>query len=319
MPCSSRRSFAGRCHPRFHPYHLMMMAMEDPELREACSEASKEKGNGTSFVDSLVDPKARWNEDASDDHYSFQLDVPGVMAHNITIEEMKGDIEVTAIRFDTTTGDITKTFQESFFVKPAEAVLAETKATLKDGVLTILVPKKKPEEPVELKVEATDPPPLDANDQHAKELRVTVDLPGVKISDVQVHSIAARNGRALRMVASRTMGDGTIRSIRRLFKDDGEAPISDMKQARVFLQDGVLTLVAPRMGKEDDSEAAMDETQARMRTIHVTDEGASFTHTAFASLQLDEETDASNEMAVETVSAGEEKEWEQVAKKTGSD
>ena len=83
-----------------------------------------------------------------------------------------------------------------------------------------------------------------------------------------------------------------------------------MELARAFLQDGVFTLVAPSIDGDTDQESTMDSTGVTaMRTFLVTEEdgdGNAVSPSAFESLRVSEENDASNEMVVETVS--EEKE-----------
>ena len=291
-----------------------MMMMAEPELREALFGSSKETA---ATAAEMVDSKGRWNDDST--NYSFQLDIPGVLAHNITIEELNGDIEVTAIRFDTTTGDIFKTYQDTFYLKPTEAILSDTTAILKDGVLTILVPKKKPEEPVQVEVESTSPPPSVAYVDKT-EFRITVDLPGVKTDDITVQYGPSTDGKAVHLEARRLMDDGTIRYTRRTFDLGNQAATSNMALARAFLQDGIFTLVAPPIHGITDSESTADSTAMRM--IAVTEEnghGQSVAPSAFAALRLSGEDGETNAMVVDTVSASEEKEWEQVTKKTTSD
>merc|ERR1712157_640768 len=64
------------------------------------------------------------------------------------------------------------------------------KATLVDGVLTVLVPKKDIKEIqqascFEIKVENTDAPPVQ-DDKKDESIRLTFDLPGVKVTDTKV-------------------------------------------------------------------------------------------------------------------------------------
>ena len=309
MPCSFRRS-GNRYAARFHPY---MMAATDPVLHAVLfgTDTQTEEDEATRL--SFVENKARWNE-AEEDHYSFQLDVPGVMANHVTIEETNGEMEVTAIRFDSLTGDVTKSYKEIFYIKPQAAVLSDTRATLKDGVLTIVVPKKKPQEPIEMEIEIVSPPPPSAS-ASVTYFRVTLDLPGVKIGNIHVHAHEDK----LHILASRTIGD-RVMNIRRIFEIQ---PSTDMTQARAFLQDGVFTFLAPIVAV-DNAASATDSAAVTTRNIPVVEEHdeddcgvpPSF---AFLNLKEDQEEKADNnenKMAVQTAVESDEKEWEQIADKS---
>merc|ERR1719218_594481 len=136
MPsCSSRRS--NHCFARrFHPYALNPMAaflFDDDDDDDMIPSAS--------FLQQYTKNKARWNEEESNDSYTIDMDVPGVKLQQITVEETNGEIEITAIRVNNE-GEVLDTYQDIFYVPPSAADLSNTTATLKDGVLTIKVPKK---------------------------------------------------------------------------------------------------------------------------------------------------------------------------------
>ena len=301
MPCTQRRSH-GNCggrrfhpwmtpgHPPFHPY---MMARFHPFFMTAENEGEDKDFPQMNFSGN---DKSTWNE--SEANYSFQMDVPGVKDNHITIEEKDGEIEVTAIRMSNDT-EVSKTYQEIFFVRPSTADLANTVATLDNGVLEIIVPKKS-NAPVEVEIENTSPyePSVEF-----KEFRTSMDLPGVKLSDIKVQ---IRQDKAY-IEATRQVGDHVI-PIRRII----EVQVSsvDATNARAFLQDGVLTLVAPI--QENDQEEIKP---SGMRTIPVFTTNDAEVPSVFATLSLDEDAGKGEEaaMIVETVTEENEKEeWEKV-------
>lgn len=238
--------------------------------------------------------KTRWIE--SEDNYTFEMDVPGVRPHQVVIEEKAGDIEVSAIRMKNES-DIEKSYQESLYISPHKADLARAFATLIDGVLSLTVPKKN-NEPVDLVPEGGAPPP-----ETPQEFRATLDLPGVKGSALQAQG---REGKVY-VEATRQLGRRTT-TLKRVI--EVQPPSAPMAQARVFLQDGVFTLLVPTQSED------MGELKpAGMRTIYVTQDEVP---EALATLSLEDESPKKEEglkeaMVVETVLDEEDKAaWEQV-------
>jgi len=248
------------------------------------------------------------------------MDVPGVKAHHVTVEETKGDIEITAIRMndDNENNEVSKTYQDIFYVRPHTADLANMQALLTDGVLTITVPKKE-DEPIDIVPEAGCPP--DANNSIDNEFRVSLDLPGVKPSHLKLQSRrCGRDGQTVvHLEATRKIGSRTFQLERKLKIEESS---TDMARARAFLYNGVFTLTAPTTAQQSedmDSDGATGATSTKKsatRTIIVTDGDAV---PSIASLHLAgdydheevEDTKVAAANMVETADE-EEKDWEEV-------
>lgn len=229
--------------------------------------------------------KTRWNETES--NFTFEMDVPGVKAHHITIEEKEGEIEVTALRMKDQ--EVAQTFQNVFYVRPSKANLSGVVATLSDGVLTIAVPKKI-QEPLELAVKQEAAP---AAAEEGQEFRVSLDLPGVKPANLKIQ---ARDDKVY-VEATRSVGDRTIRIRRMVHVEPSNA---DTSQAQLFLQDGVFTMIAPVPEGGNSKSGAL-------RTIRVQEDVPEM-----GSLSLDENGEnEGGSMVVETV-AETEQDWEAV-------
>jgi HSP20 family molecular chaperone IbpA len=264
-------------------FHAFMMNAEDDEEHESVPQMNPFQKN-----------KTTWNE--SEENYIFHMDVPGVKAHQITIEEKDGEIEVTAIRLSHD-NEVSKTYQEILYVRPSAVDLSNTVATLDNGVLAIVVPKKS-NEPLDIQVESAAPPEptVDGN-----EFRASMDMPGVKTTDLKAQ---IRQDKVY-VEATRQVGDRVV-TIRRIIEVQPSSV--DVGRARAFLQDGVLTFAAP----------ILEENEAKspgMRTIRVTPANDAGVPSAFASLSLNEDAGQGEEapMVVETVAEDNDKEeWEKV-------
>lgn len=244
----------------------------------------------------LQNNQTEWNE--SEDSFIFQMDVPGVKAHQISIEEKDGEIEVSAIRMSSEV-EITKTYQETLYVRPSTSDLTNILATLDQGVLTIIVPKKS-NDPIDIETESGSPPAV-ADDN--EEFRTSVDLPGVKASDLKVRASQDK----VYIKATRKIGDHLM-IIRRTIEVQPSSV--DATRARAFLGDGVFTFAAPYRKEDSDNQKP-----AGMRHILVT--GAATDDevpSAMASLRLDENTGKTDDtaMVVETVTEDDKEEWEEV-------
>lgn len=271
--------------PQYQPFFNFMSGLAK-SVAETTPENTEEEIAAQFFPQKN---KTRWNE--SEDNYTFEMDVPGVRPHQVVIEEKAGDIEVSAIRMKNES-DIEKSYQESLYISPLKADLARTFATLIDGVLTLTVPKKH-NDPVDLVPESRAPPP-----ETLQAFRASLDLPGVKASALKAQG---REGKVY-VEATRQLGRRTTTLKRVIEVQPASAPIS---QARVFLQDGVFTLVVPTQSEDAD-----EQKPAGMRTIYVTQDEVP---EALATLSLEDETSKKEEgpkeaMVVETVLDEEDKE-----------
>jgi len=243
MPSCQRRI---NHHGRFHPYQGCHRLSEMLFFSEGGTEYDE------SLRSALFENKASVCELEKD--YIIHMDVPGVKAQQVSIEEKDGEVEISAIRL-TQDKDVAKTYQEILFVDPKKADFANTKAALFNGVLTVTVPKIV-EDIIELKINTNSPLPM----INENIFQFSMDLPGVPSSTIQVK---IHNDKLL-ISGERKLGDRDI-PIRRSVEI---SPSVETSQARAFLQHGVFTLVAP---KKECIEAGM-KTESALRTIVVEDQ-----------------------------------------------
>jgi len=202
--------------------------------------------------------KARMEE--SDDMVTIRMDVPGVKAHRVTIEEKEGEIEITAIRVGLDQQqEVEKIYQEILYINPNRSDVANARATLTNGVLTITIPKKSLKDEVEVESAAV-PTGLDPNAFH----HISTDLPGVEPSNLKV---MIRDEKII-VKAKRTMMDNETIVIKQRFEIP---PSVDANESRAFLQDGVFTFVAPLHNLNEDNNSTA-ENAPMLRTIPVVEE-----------------------------------------------
>ncbi|CAJ1934928.1 unnamed protein product [Cylindrotheca closterium] len=298
MPCSRRqeqhRAFS--CHPAWRQAHL------PGSLFAAILE--RHQHDGALHPVWRNQSKARTSSDEDDAHV-LRMDVPGVKADRISVEEKNGEIEITALRMNGEE-EVSKVYQEVFYLNPFRFDIDHAKATLTNGVLTLRIPKNEgrvKKVPVET---ASVPSDLPSNIfQH------TLDLPGVPTSTLEVNLVEDR----VHLVGKRSLGDKRV-----LVQRGFEVPPSmDTVQARALLQDGVFTFLAPIHEAEEgqlrtifvhhkDEDAAIEvDSSAAMADMKITDEEAI----------TDSNTIKEDDMNVETVDEETESKetdsWEQVA------
>ena len=166
----------------------------------------------------------------TDQAHVLRMDVPGVKADRISIEETDGEIEITAVRM---MGDEAKVYQQVFYLNPFRHDIDHAKATLTNGVLTLTIPKVEANTTIEVE-SAAIPTDLDTSSIFSH----TLDLPGVPASSLQVQLVEDH----VHLIGKRTLGDNK----RVLVQTSFEVPPSmDTLQARALLQDGVFTFLAP--------------------------------------------------------------------------
>lgn len=253
---------------------------------------------------SLFDDEAHhpmWNNKArkaeSEQDHTIRMDIPGVKANRVSIEEKDGEIEITAVRVDAE-GQVSKIYQEIFYINPFRADVENARATVTNGVLSLTIPKSETSNKT-VEVESTCVPsnlPTDI-------FRHSTDLPGVAASGLKVEIVEDR----VNLQGKRAVGDKRI-----LVERSFEVPPSmDPSQARALLEDGVFTFLAPVHSKEGE---------ATLRTILVEDEME--IEPAVADLKISEDdemnqekTEDGQDVGVETVNEDAEKDgesWEKI-------
>lgn len=291
MPCPQRRNRRSppRHFARFHPY---MMIGQHPHHHPAAAllfdQATEE------MMPSFLQGKAQISDglsvsssgDKKDLCYVIEMAVPGVQSSNITIEEKKGELEVTAIRLGPNK-EVIKTYQEVLFLHPSKADFANLDATTKHGILTIRIPKKFQEQVLKIETESAQPPPPRATapthepgsddtamgqedgeekPKEKEDLYVSWDLPGYSANELTVEFHNERDENQLLVVAQK---NGNPMRLRRLMTVPS---FIDMTQAAAYLQHGVFTLVAPCRHQEESVATSQEDPQNLVRTFYVTPE-----------------------------------------------
>lgn len=233
QPASLFHSFFVNSTPE--AYIFPCIAQEKIAGNEKTEASNSNKVATTDGADKVVRNGSYVNVVENDNAWVVYMDMPGVKAENVEIEEKEGTLKVEAKR---KTGDkVMATYQQHFALDSSVADASKLSAELIDGVLTITLPKKPKPDPIKVQVVSADAP--DIPEDASKEFRYTFDLPGVKASDVRLEF----QDDTLHLQAERKKG-GYTTNVERMFT---VARSVDMGRARAYLMDGIFTLVAPRM------------------------------------------------------------------------
>ncbi|KAL3936799.1 MAG: hypothetical protein SGBAC_007953 [Bacillariaceae sp.] len=303
MPCNRRSQQqhpAFACHPAFPDENLFAAFLQ---------------GHGTFLhpgADACNQSKARTSSDEEEAHV-LRMDVPGVKADRISIEEKNGEVEITALRMNGK--DVTKVYQEVFYLNPFRFDIDEAKATLTNGVLTLRIPKNQQANVNEIPVESASAPSELSKSSSNNIFRHTLDLPGVPASSLEVKLVEDR----VRLVGKRSIGDNKRVSVQRSFE---VPPNMDTLQARALLQDGVFTFLAPVHSTEEGQQLrtifvqeAMEIEPAAMADMKIADEENSSDSkpTTKDETMHEDGGDVNVETVDEDVEAKETDSWEEVA------
>jgi HSP20 family molecular chaperone IbpA len=187
----------------------------------------------------------------SDEFYKLLLEVPGIKISDINVNiDNTNTLKVHAVRKMHNGKQIIS--EQKFFVDKKIANISNAKAVLEDGVLTIQMTKTKPTDPVIIDVKMTGTDIVDESTLN-NHFMWTLDLPGVKIGDVQVRY---HDGN-LSVIATRKRGDN-IAKISKMRSISEEK--FDVKMLNAFLVDGVLTIFAPAVLKVEHNDSEKQQT-----------------------------------------------------------
>lgn len=259
--------------------------------------------NFSCFEDDESHQSNAWNHkgrvEESNKMYTLQMDIPGVKAERVTIEEQDGNIEITAVRASADGQHVTKIYQEIFHVNPYKFDISQAKAILTNGVLSLTVPKNENRKN-SVEVETEDIP----TDLPSNIFRFSMDLPGVSANGLKV--VLQSNDKVL------VTGPRVIHHKRILVERCFDVPPSmDPNQARALLQDGVFTFLAPVFGEHKN---------ALPRFIYLEQQDDTTVESAVAQLNLEDNQETmiqdQQDVFVETVEANNDHEsWEEVDEK----
>lgn len=171
--------------------------------------------------------------------YHLTVDLPGVKAENLKIDEHDGTLRISAER---KSGDkVVSSFSQSLEFDSKTTDLSNVDAHLSDGVLSVTIPKKKMEapKPVNISIMAAEPPTEEEKGEK-KAVFLTMDVPGVKLSDIRLEY---SNGELQIHGQRKNVQTGRNTEIHRVFTVSEKAIDTSLLEA--FLMDGVLTIKAP--------------------------------------------------------------------------
>ena len=197
------------------------------------------------------------------DAFTFSLDLPGIKSSDAKVELQDGVIRIVAER----------KFREKcsskqiqhFLIKEQHIDRDKIRASLSDGVLTITVPKKPSAAPIAIPTMAEYPP---EKSKDAKELRLALDLPGVRASDVRLEL----HDGSITLHAERKDRASTIDKV--FYVDEMRV---DPTAFKAFVVDGVLTITGYRKGAPEPKQikAAGAEPEPKQITVSDSHEAAS--------------------------------------------
>lgn len=165
-----------------------------------------------------------------DDKLSLSLDLPGVKEQDISVIECDHELKIEATRKQN--GKEVAKFQRSFLLEKNSIDIANIKANLLDGVLTIVVPKVVPTT-VSVQTHSSEAPDESDGTRHFQ-----FELPGVKPKDLAI----TVKGNQITLEGERKMGKSST-MIHRSWTMDGDR--LEASKLEVYLLDGILTLVVP--------------------------------------------------------------------------
>lgn len=192
----------------------------------------------------------------SDEYYKLLLELPGIKLSEINVDVDNTNImKVNAVR-KMHNGE-KMMYEQKFFVDKKIANISTAQAVLEDGVLTIQMTKTKPTDPVIIDVKTTDGADTVDESTDTNHFIWTLDLPGVKIGDVEVKY----DDGNVSVVATRKRGDNIVKiSKMRSISEEN----FNVKMLNAFLVDGVMTISAPTIMKvEHDDGDKKQETTTR--------------------------------------------------------
>lgn len=205
-------------------------------------------GNGTYMVGKVFVQE-------SESKYDLTLDLPGIKVGDLQVKHHSDDgcLDIRAERKLGNNQTVSTTSERLFFDNDL-VDFSKTSARLMDGVLTIEVPKRKycisaakstEKQPAVIHIPiALSEPPAMADSNNSEYLVWTVDVPGVKSSDLNVEYY---KGGTLLIKGKRIDRNAKVQHTLTLNEKEMESvSATSTKSLQAFLMDGVLTICALR-------------------------------------------------------------------------
>ena len=262
--------FVQRPTPLFHTFFMASSPAEyivpsfDTEEDAGASKKSDPQGSAKQHDESkpavtkqslVRSYRSNANVTEQDDRWIVCMDMPGVKADDVSIAEKAGVVNIEAERENRVR------YVQQFSVDPKKAILSQLGAELTDGVLKLTIPKKAPMAPVAIPLFPEEAPEIEDTHSH-----FTMDLPGVSLTSLKLeykddnlflHAERKRFGRDVKIERVLQVGSSV-----------------DIAQAKGYLSEGVLTVIAPHLPGNNDPETHMIKVEGAKSVVETVEEGA---------------------------------------------
>lgn len=190
-----------------------------------------------------------------DDFYQLVLEVPGIKKADITVQLIHGSVlQVTAERnFINKPQDMARKYKQSFVVDPKLVDTSRITADLEDGLLVLQVNKTSPKSPIDIPVTVSSPPSKDLTDSTDYGTLVTIDLPGVKSSNLKLQF----DDDKINVDAERIRGSNVIK-VKKTVIVNTRINVK-LTCFNGYLLDGVLTITARKIDNDDSGVTSADD------------------------------------------------------------
>lgn len=184
-----------------------------------------------------------YNVNEMDNCFQLLLEVPGVKKSDVKVQLLRRSVlQVTAERNFPQKQNAKRIYKQSFVLDPKLADTSKITSELENGVLVLQVMKRIPDTPVDVSVELSNPPSNDSTDFVTV---LTIDLPGVKSSDLKLQYVDGK----IMIDAKRKRGSDFIEIKKSAIVNEiNSCALTDFKS---YLNDGVLTVMARKSAIDD--------------------------------------------------------------------
>jgi HSP20 family molecular chaperone IbpA len=195
----------------------------------------------------------------------FSLDLPGIKAADTKVEIHNGFLKVEAERKHGS--DRSKKVERCFSIKEFDTESEDLHASLQDGVLCIIIPKKVDKDKEEdetstpIPVGVEYPPETHESDNDTK-VRFSVDLPGVSLSNVKLEM----KNNTISLQATRKLFEKELTTKRQFTIDTDKADVTSFKG---YLVDGVLTIVGSKKVLPGPKQIVVTDVSDGMATMRI--------------------------------------------------
>jgi HSP20 family protein len=228
------------CRPSYHRVRrpitmYIVRANQNPPVKDESQDKEEKKDERSEGSTAVVYQKQGVQVSEDKSNYTLSLDLPGVNISDAQVEMLDGG--TLRIQTERTTGEAIKSIHH-FAFNETTIDTSNIQANLRDGVLSITIPKKEKVmlEPIDVTVTSGHAP---KEENPNKTSLFSIDIPGIAAKDVKVKFHEGK----FAVQAERRRGENTLAKIHRTFAINAKKV--DTTQFEAFLADGVLEVVAP--------------------------------------------------------------------------